>query len=169
MPTNSAAVRGAIDELLASEPIDDAAAVQLAGWLHDVVYDPTRSDNELESARYARRALSMIRAPKAVTDETARLIELTAGHEVAPGDRDAMVLVDADLSILGATAADYDRYAADIRAEYGHVPDGDFRVGRRRVLEGFLARERIFLTETGHGWWDAAARSNLEREIDRLR
>jgi predicted metal-dependent HD superfamily phosphohydrolase len=164
-----ASVLAALDDLVASEPVTDAPAVQFAGWLHDVVYDPTRPDNEVESARYARRALSMIRAPKAVADETARLIELTAGHEVAPGDRDAMVLIDADLSILGAPPAGYDHYAADIRAEYGHVADADFRTGRRRILEGFLGRERIFLTDTGHGLWEVTARSNLAREIDRLR
>ena len=163
-----AAVLATIDELLESEPVDDAEAVQLAGWLHDIVYDPTRSDNEVQSAVYARRALSVIRVPVAITDETARLIELTAGHEVASGDRNAMVLVDADLAILGAPPDEYDRYAAGIRDEYAHVGDDAFRSGRRAVLEPFLARPRLFRTDTAHERFDAPARENLRREIRAL-
>jgi len=162
------AVLATIDELLEVEPVDDPAAVLLAGWLHDIVYDPTRSDNEAQSAVYARRALSIIRVPVATTDETARLIELTAGHVVEEGDRNAVVLVDADLAILGAPPADYDRYAADIRDEYGHVDDDAYRSGRRAILESFLARPRLFHTDTAHARFDGAARANLRREIASL-
>lgn len=164
-----AAVLTTIDELLVREPVDDADAVQLAGWLHDVVYDPARSDNEAQSAVYARRALSVIRVPVAVTGETARLIELTAGHEVADGDRNAMVLVDADLAILGSPRDVYDRYAVDIRGEYAHVDEPAYRAGRRAVLETFLARPRLFRTATAHERFDAPARDNLRREIAALR
>jgi len=163
-----AAVLATLDELMAGEPVDAPEAVQFAGWLHDVVYDPTRSDNEAESARYARRVLSMIRVPMAVTDETARLIELTAGHEVEPSDRDGQVLVDADLAILGAPAEDYDRYSADIRVEYGHVEDDAFRAGRRRILEQFLARPHLFHTPTARARFEDPARANLRRELNRL-
>jgi predicted metal-dependent HD superfamily phosphohydrolase len=163
-----AAVLATIEELAATEPVDDLAAVQLAGWLHDVVYDPTRPDNEAESARYARRSLSMIRVPTAIVDETARLIELTAGHEVGPDDRNGRVLVDADLSILGAPPDVYDRYAADIRAEYAHVDDGSFRAGRRRILEQFAERPQLFHTATARARFEEPARANLARELVRL-
>ena len=56
-------------------------------------------------------------------EEVVRLVLLTAGHEVEPGDRNGAVLVDADLSILGAPPERYARYAADVRAEYAHVDD----------------------------------------------
>jgi predicted metal-dependent HD superfamily phosphohydrolase len=163
-----AAVLATIDELSATETVDDPSAVQFAGWLHDVVYDATRADNETESARYARRALSMIRVPMAITDETARLIELTAGHEVDPSDRNGVVLTDADLAVLGAAPDVYDRYAADIRAEYAHVDEASFRAGRRAVLERFAARPHLFLTATGRQRFEDAARANVARELDRL-
>jgi len=164
-----AAVLDRVDELSATEPVDDPVALQFAAWLHDVVYDPTRPDNEARSAVYARRALSMIRVPVAITDEAARLIELTAGHEVGPDDRTGAVLIDADLSILGAPAAVYDRYAVDIRDEYRHVDEAAFRAGRAAILADFLGRDRLFRTATAHDRWDAAARANLARELDRLR
>jgi predicted metal-dependent HD superfamily phosphohydrolase len=163
-----AAVLTTIDELASSEPVADADAVALAGWLHDVIYDPTQPDNEARSADHARRTLSDLGAPSATVDEVARLIELTAGHEVADDDRNGRVLVDADLAILGAAAATYDRYAAAIRAEYAHVPDDAFRAGRRRILETFVARPRLFLTATAYDRFESAARANVARELEAL-
>lgn len=163
------AVLQRVDELAMTEPVDHPDALQFAAWLHDVVYDPTRGDNEPASAVYARRTLSAIRVPVAVTDETARLIELTAGHEVADDDRTGAVLIDADLSILGAPDDVYDRYAVDIRDEYRHVDDDAFRAGRSAVLRDFLDRDRIYRTATAHARWDAPARANLTRELERLR
>jgi predicted metal-dependent HD superfamily phosphohydrolase len=74
------------------------------------------------------------------------------------------VLVDADLSILGAPAEVYDRYAAAVRAEYAHVPADAWRAGRSAVLRSFLDRPAIFHTAAGRGRWEEAARANLGRE-----
>lgn len=163
-----ASVLAAIDELAAAEPVPDRAAVELAGWLHDVVYDPTRSDNESASAELARRSLPLILVPDHTVAEVVRLIELTAGHVVDPDDADAAVLIDADLSVLGAPADDYDRYASAIRLEYGHVADDAFRAGRRAVLADLVARPRLFVTGTADARWAASARTNLVRELDAL-
>ena len=146
--------------------MDDPAAL-LAAVLHDVVYEPTRSDNEEASARYAARVLAHLEA--AVVGRTCELVLATKAHDTCrPGDRSCAALLDADLAILGAPAERYERYAAAIREEYGHVPEEAFRAGRRAVLEGFLARDRLFLTDDVHERLDAAARANLRREITRL-
>src|SRR5947209_4025145 len=79
-------------------------------------------------------------------DEVARLVLLTKTHATGPDDRSGQALLDADLAVLGADPADYDRYAADIRREYAWVPEDAYRDGRRRVLEGFLRRPRLFQT-----------------------
>ncbi len=162
------AVLDAIDDLIDAEPVDDPAAVRFAGWLHDVVYDPTQPGNEARSASFARRSLSMLHVPVETIDETARLIDLTAGHEVAWADGNGRVLIDADLAILGADADVYDRYAADVRAEYAHMPDDAFVSGRRAILEAFAVRPRIFLTDAAHERFEDAARANLAREVSAL-
>lgn len=59
-----------------------------------------------------------------------------------------MLLVDIDLSILGAPRARFDEYEAQVRAEYGWVPRFLFRTKRRDVLAGFLARHSIYNTPT---------------------
>jgi predicted metal-dependent HD superfamily phosphohydrolase len=170
------AVLTTLDTLLAARaPTTDAldatgaaGALRLAGWLHDVVYDPRSTNNEVRSARYARKVLDGLAVPAGVVAETARLIELTAGHKVAADDVLGSLLADADLAILGASPADYERYAAGIRIEYAHVDPDVFALVRRSVLDGFLRRPRLFLTDEMHATLDAAARANLQAELDQL-
>ena len=75
------------------------------------------------------------------------------------------MLDDADLAILGAPAARYADYAADVHVEYAHVPDPAFRAGRAAILRGFLDRPRIYTTATGAARWEKAARTNLAAEL----
>ena len=48
------------------------------------------------------------------------------------------------------------------------MPDELYRPGRRRVLESFLSRRHIYLTERLRALWEAPARANLSEEILRL-
>ncbi len=132
-------------------------------WWHDVVYDPTRSDNEELSARLA---LAHVRPD--VSQEVGRLIRLTRTHQVELADRLGAILISIDLSILGAEPARYDAYAAAIRKEYAHVPDGDYRAGRARVLRQFAERPFIFPDAAFAEAYDRQARENLARELASL-
>lgn len=138
-------------------------------WWHDAVYDPQVSDNEARSAEMARRGLRDLGASIHAREEVARLIRLTAGHQVEAEDRLGELLVSIDLAILGAPGADYDQYARDVRAEYAHVPDDAWRRGRAAVLERFLAADPIFPDPGFRDSFDAQARANLQRELDTLR
>ncbi|MCA9959592.1 MAG: hypothetical protein KC443_11190, partial [Anaerolineales bacterium] len=106
------------------------ATVQFAAWFHDVIYDPRRSDNEERSAAFAATALRQLTVPQPLIERVAQLIICTQTHQPPPGDEEAMALLDADLAILGAETAVYDRYAAAIRQEYAHVPEEAYRYGR---------------------------------------
>jgi predicted metal-dependent HD superfamily phosphohydrolase len=136
--------------------------VKLAAWLHDVIYNPRASDNEERSAQYAERLCEKFGIPQGQL--VSSLILKTKTHD-AGGDADAEVLLDADLAILGASDPDYRVYAQKIRLEYGWVPEPDYRSGRRRVLEHFLSRPRIYhhLSQL-----EEAARRNIADEIARL-
>lgn len=142
----------------------DADAVRLAAWFHDAVYDPRAGDNEERSAALAETELAGSVAPGAVA-ETARLVRLTAGHTVEPGDANGALLADADLAILAAAPADYDRYARAIRAEYAHVPDDAFRAGRAAVLAALAALPSLYRVVPERAEWEARARTNLAREL----
>jgi predicted metal-dependent HD superfamily phosphohydrolase len=140
----------------------DPAAVEDALWWHDAVYDPTASHGENEHAS------ALLALETGCSAETARLIELTAGHTVAADDANGAVVADCDLSILGASEERYARYAADVRAEYEHVADADWSVGRAALLRSFLERPRLFVTDRMHDKLDAAARRNLQWELATL-
>lgn len=154
-------------EVLAALPADAPDVVLLAAWYHDAVYDPTRDDNERASAQLARAQLTGSVSEATVT-EVERLVLLTQTHQVSPGDGRGAMLSDADLAVLGAAPERYDEYARDIRLEYVHVREDDFRHGRTQVLRSLLAHEPLYVTEPGRRRWESVARSNLSRELARL-
>jgi predicted metal-dependent HD superfamily phosphohydrolase len=147
---------------------DNPSAVQLAAWYHDAVYDPTSRDNEVRSADLAGTELVALGLDARLMEKVMELIRAT-DHRERPANADAGALLDADLAILGAGEARYRRYADAIRREYAHVPDADYRVGRAAVLERFLARSRLYHTETLFLEAEAAARRNLAAELAALR
>ena len=132
-------------------------------WWHDIVYDPTRSDNEELSAQLAERH---VRAD--IRSEVGGLIRLTKTHDVAAEDRLGAILISIDLSILGAEPARYDAYAAAIRQEFIHVSDADYRAGRAGVLRRFAARSVIYPDASFAATYDQQARDNLARELASL-
>jgi predicted metal-dependent HD superfamily phosphohydrolase len=129
-------------------------------WWHDVVYDPTRSDNEELSAQLAERHVD---AP--IRGEVGRLIRLTRTHQVEPADKLGAILISIDLSILAAEPSRYDAYAAAIRREFAHVPDEAYRAGRAEVLRRFAARPVIFPDAAFARACEQKARDNLAREL----
>ena len=100
-----------------------------------------------------------------MVEEVRRLVLLTAGHEVGPGDANGAVLADADLAILAAEPDRYARYATDVRAEYGHLDDAAWRAGRAAVLRRFADRPRLYVTDRAHDRLDGLARRNLASEL----
>ena len=148
-------------------PLRDAVVVQLAVWFHDVVYSSLRSDNEAKSAAQALAFLRETSLEPARQQRVAFLIERTADHTQPqpPDDTDLLLFLDADLSILGASEAEYRAYARQVRQEYRLVPDLLYRPGRRKVLARMLAAPVLFQTPAMRAELDAAARQNLAAEI----
>jgi predicted metal-dependent HD superfamily phosphohydrolase len=143
----------------------DAEALEAAIWFHDAVYEPTAKDNETRSAVLAREQLTLAGWRHERIERVCGLIEYTASHEIPPGDVDAALLMDLDLSILGAPPAAYDAYTAQIRSEYAHVPDPDFNVARLSFIRHILTRATIYQTRDFRDQWEIQARDNLAREV----
>jgi|25_taG_2_1085351.scaffolds.fasta_scaffold00670_6 predicted metal-dependent HD superfamily phosphohydrolase len=144
----------------------------LALYYHDVIYDPTRSDNELKSTEFATDALS----PYLSTEQCQyihALIMMTANHQLdtlVDNDKynDAAYLLDMDLSMLGAPWSAYEQYAKAIRQEYAHVADDNYRDGRTAVLQGLLAHPKLYLTDHYYNQLETQARNNIKRELTLL-
>ena len=161
-----AAVLGLVDAL--APAADDADAVRLAAWYHDVVYDPRSAENEARSAGRARAGLRGLVDDERLA-EVERLVLLTAGHDPGPDDANGAVLCDADLAVLAAPPKAYAAYASAVRVEYGHLSDADFTAGRIAVLEHLLALPALYRLPEDDERWTATARANLTAELGLLR
>jgi predicted metal-dependent HD superfamily phosphohydrolase len=134
---------------LAAHLCEHSGEVQVALWFHDSIYDTRSSQNEERSAAWATSVLA-------------------TRHDAEPASEDARVVVDIDLSILGASPDRFDEYQNQIRREYSWVPEPAFRQARTEILRGFLARPFLYHTLLLRERLEARARSNLARSLSRL-
>ena len=156
----------------------DPDVVEAAIWFHDAVYDTHAKDNEFRSAELAReRLLPAVHGGKLSSRRLyliGEMIEATATHvvpqlECPEAVADAEKFLDMDLSILGASEPEFDRYEADVRKEYSWADDGEWRKGRTGILQSFLRRDVIFHSELFRSLLEASARENILRSLQRLR
>lgn len=141
--------------------------IELALWFHDAVYDVRRHDNEEQSAALAASCLSGTEVADDRSRKVQDLILATSGHHQS-ADPDTRVMLDVDLSILGAAPARFAEYEQQIRSEYQHVPDAVFIAGRQAILERFLRRPQIFMTRTFFDKYEQQARTNLINALTKL-
>jgi predicted metal-dependent HD superfamily phosphohydrolase len=146
--------------------IEDPAFVGFAIWFHDAVYQPGRSDNEAQSAAWARTALAH---DGARAEAVAQVIEMTKNHWQGDAAGDAALFLDMDIAILGAEPASYRAYAAGVRAEYAQFADAAYSAGRSAFLDGVLGRARIFRTGFYESALSSSARANMAWERELLR
>jgi predicted metal-dependent HD superfamily phosphohydrolase len=134
--------------------VADRDAIRLAILFHDAVYDPARSNNEAASAALAACHLAGLHlAPPLIADVKRFILATRHGPDAEPAaaDADLALLLDLDLAVLAAAWPEYLTYTQQIRREYAIYPDAIYRPGRRRVLEAFLARPRLYHTERLRG------------------
>lgn len=151
-------------DLLAHRGEPVTGTVRLAAWFHDAVHDGETPADEEASAGLAGAFLGPVLGTAGAA-EVARLVRLTAAHDPAPGDVAGHLLCDADLGVLGGEPEQYRTYTEQVRAEYAHVPEEDFRRGRAAGLRRLLDRPRIYRTATAVELWEDLARANLAAEL----
>ena len=151
-----------------SDLAEHLAEVELALWFHDAIYDTHAHDNEAQSARWAQESMRGAGVDAAAGARVHALVMATK-HQGVPAGADARLLVDVDLSILGADETRFAEYERQIRFEYGWVPEDAYREGRARVLSGFLDRASIYGTPWFAERLEARARANLSRSLRHLK
>ncbi len=148
---------------LAEQP----AEVEMALWFHDAVYDVKGKDNEARSAAWAQAELQAAGVSAAVIERITGHIMATC-HAALPVGVDQQLLVDIDLSILGASRPRFLEYEEQVRAEYAWVPGFLFRRKRREILKEFLARQPFYNTPSMREAFESQARDNLAYSIAAL-
>ncbi len=142
--------------------------IALALWFHDAIYQPLKSDNELQSAVWATQFLKNAGASPSRIQAIHDLIMVTR-HQVPANTPDEALLVDIDLSILGADADTYQEFETNVRKEYRWVPWFLYRAKRAEILQSFLNRRHIYTNEWFCRRYEASARTNLAQAITTLR
>ncbi|MES2660834.1 MAG: phosphohydrolase [Verrucomicrobiota bacterium] len=141
------------------------AAMELSIWYHDAIYDPKARDNEERSATFFGTEFGH-HLDKDLSDRVVRMILATDYARPRSAAPDEDMIRDIDLSILASAPEDYRAYTLAVRMEYAHVPDADFRTGRRAVMERFLEgsiyHTAVFAAE------ESKAKENILVELDSL-
>lgn len=145
---------------------ENVDAVEYAIWMHDVVYDTHRNDNEAQSAQ---RAVDLLKASGATADpERVRDMILATAHHTSREANDIGLVCDIDLSVLALCENDYAQYVKAVRAEYAWVPEPLFNQSRKRFLQDMLDQSSIYRHEHLAALWESKARENLQRELNAM-
>jgi predicted metal-dependent HD superfamily phosphohydrolase len=145
------------------------AALEVALWFHDVVYDTEATDNEAVSADWAADCLrDEGNVAEPFIQQVRSLILVTRTHS-ADHTPDADLMCDIDLAILGQSEARFAEYEEGIRQEYIEVPIQKYAKKRAEILERFLQREHIYQTKSFRDRYEINAGRNLARSIHKLK
>ena len=145
--------------------LSDPLSVELAIWYHDLFQDIQGTmTNEVISAEAAVDLVEFIGLSDEFGERVRNLIIATE-HKNPPQTQDEAYFIDMDLSILGKDKITFGKYEADIRKEYGHIPDNIFKPRRKEILKSFLGRQRVYHTEYFRDLYEDQARINLKESI----
>ncbi len=133
--------------------------VELAIWLHDVVYDPQAKDNEAQSAQLAMQWFADL--PDAHRDLLHQRILATQGHAPMPDDSDGQALLDIDLAILASKPARFAQYSEQVRHEYSFVEAALYAVKRAEFMQHMAQRPQLYFHPALAPQLEPLARRNL--------
>lgn len=142
--------------------------VVLAVFFHDAIYDSQAKDNEEQSAALVQELMKPLGLAPNHIETIASLVQSTKKHQPILEGMDNKLFLDADLAILGSAHEKYLQYSDSVREEYSWVPEPDYVAGRKGVLEAFLKRSEIYLTQPVRAELEARARDNIAAEIKLL-
>lgn len=155
--------------------------VRIVCYFHDVIYQPTRQDNEMQSAALATACLTSLNAAADMMRWVEHSILATNTHDMsheishdmshAKDNDDMRYFMDIDISILGTEPDVYAAYQRAIRQEYQHVDDASYRQGRAEVLHHFierLQRHGLYQTPYFAKRLHHQAQRNVQHELDSL-
>jgi len=137
---------------------------------HDIVYSSRGKDNEEKSADLFMaiwHSFDWEKFDNSKFNFVAEAIKATTHRDLKMSmHEDVKFLLDFDLHILSTPHQDeYEWYRLGVRKEYSHVSLKKYKEGRKAVLESFLKRKEIYLTQT-FKINEKKARKNLKNEIN---
>lgn len=141
---------------------NQTAALELAVWFHDVVFDTHSITNEIDSTDVAEKALSDLGVDSRIIDEVINLILLTHNHR--PNSVLGRIMCDADLGIYATATHVYKEFIGNLRKEYVWMSPPGYKAYREAALKNLMNREDIFYTDPLQTY-ERIARYNINSEL----
>jgi predicted metal-dependent HD superfamily phosphohydrolase len=137
-------------------------------FYHDAIYNTLKHNNEEQSALLAAKRMTEIGLSSTIIENCKSQILATKSHTFS-NDADTNYFTDADLSILGKPWEDYNLYCQNVRKEYSIYPSIIYNPGRKKVLQHFIAMDKIYKTEYFYSKFEEQAKQNLQAELELLK
>jgi len=143
--------------------------VCMAVFFHDVIYVPTRGDNEEQSAALFRDFSADVGCiSKDDVETVAAWILHTAEHHKETAEGDRALFLDSDLAVLALSPSRYATYAEKIRREYAHKPNLEYLEGRFAVLSRMAQLPTLYHDPELAREMQPRAKANLDGELKAL-
>lgn len=143
-----------------SEYLEDADAVELAIWFHDVIYQLGAADNELLSAELFEQLTQQCFE----VDFCQRVLQhiiATLHCETELDDHDSRYMVDIDLSSFGMPWEKFMADSKNVRDEMLHIPDQEFYRKQYAFQQSLLSRGRFYQSDYFFKHYEQSARDNI--------
>lgn len=152
--------------------------VELAFWVHDLVYDVTSRGNELASCTYFFSQIEnskhiYFKTPDEYIDFKSQITfnVLATAHMIEDSIyscNDNMFMADIDLITLGADDPTFQDYCHKIRKEYSVFSDHEYYMGRKKFFQSLLDRGFIYQTARFILEYEKDALRNINGELDKI-
>lgn len=155
--------------------VEDPVLVKLAIIFHDIVYIPTSTTNEEDSANYFEDVMTRHdMLPFQSIEIVKYYILATKSHAICtqlPGficSLDLEIFLDLDMEILSSSRERYQEYAGNIRKEYIHVDRSIYCKRRSQFLRDLLSSNKLIFSSQYFVKNESIARDNLNWECCQL-
>ncbi|MBW2981335.1 hypothetical protein KY343_00515 [Candidatus Woesearchaeota archaeon] len=160
---------------------ENPAAVEVALFFKDLIFEHYLNDNKQRSARYALHYLKGMGVERDLAYYVFDLVFVADPNNRYSGDRkhrpctiDQKIVADIDSSALGLSPEAYAQYEDNIKREYfananSRISERDFQTQRIIFLQGFLDVPNIFLTEFFRKKYEKQAQENVTGKVTELK
>ena len=139
----------------------------LSIFFHDIIYVPSRNDNEKESIKLFDEFYQEMKPTNLNKEKVKQFIAETENHLLNKDyENDINLFMDMDMQIIGQD--NWEEYEQKIRKEYCFFDFNFYKNKRKEFLEKLSKKEKIFRTQTFYNVFEKKARDNINNIIKKL-
>lgn len=129
-------------------------------FFHDIVYDPSKIDNEQQSLNIFLEYAQERKLVDVIIEGVSKSILASSNHNQKVDYEITAYFLDLDLSILGSSSQRYELYEQQIRQEFSFIPDEIYRTERSKIMQKLVSP---YKTEWGKSRYQVQSQQNLKR------